>query len=128
MTRSAGIVFIALTALAPAAAGAHAALVASAPARRATLADPPARVELTFSERLEPAYARLTVEDAGGARVDRGDAAVARDDARRLGVTLGPLGPGTYRVRYRVLSVDGHVVEASFPFTVRERPGPRSAR
>ncbi|MGH7391185.1 MAG: copper resistance CopC family protein, partial [Candidatus Rokuibacteriota bacterium] len=109
-------------------AGAHAALVASSPARRATLAEPPARVELTFSERLEPAYARLAVEDASGARVDRGDAAVARDDARRLAVTLGPLGPGIYRVRFRVLSVDGHVVESTFPFTVRERSGARSAR
>src|SRR5262245_64065657 len=66
--------------LAPREAAAHAALVAASPARRATLAESPPRVELTFSERLEPAYARLSVEDAGGARVDLGDAALAPGD------------------------------------------------
>src|SRR5262245_8439162 len=105
--------------LAPREAGAHAALVTASPARRATLAESPPRVELTFSERLEPAYARLSVEDAGGARVDLGDAALAPGDDRRLRVSLRPLGPGAYTVRFRVLSVDGHVVEASFPFSVR---------
>jgi methionine-rich copper-binding protein CopC len=29
------------------------------------------------------------------------------------------LGPDVYTVRYRVVSVDGHVVEAQFTFTVR---------
>ena len=29
------------------------------------------------------------------------------------------LGPGRYIVRFRVLSVDGHVVESSYIFTVR---------
>jgi methionine-rich copper-binding protein CopC len=35
-----------------------------------------------------------------------------------------PLAPGRYTVRYRVLSVDGHLVEAAFPFTVGTRPRP----
>jgi methionine-rich copper-binding protein CopC len=100
---------------------AHASLVKASPARRSTLGQPPSRVELTFSERLEPAYASVSVLDAAGRQVDLGDAAVTRD-ARRLGVSLPPLGPGTYTVRFRVLSVDGHVVESSFPFTVRPAP------
>jgi copper resistance protein C len=106
---------------APSPAGAHAALVAASPARRATVPEPPRHVELTFSERLEGAYARLTVENAGGTRVDRGDAALASADGRRLRVSLPPLEPGTYTVRFRVLSVDGHVIESSFVFTVRDR-------
>jgi hypothetical protein len=32
------------------------------------------------------------------------------------------LAPGRYTVRYRVLSVDGHVVESSFTFTVKAAP------
>ncbi len=105
--------------LAPRAVDAHAALVAASPARRATLAESPPSVELTFSERLEPAYVRLSVEDASGARVDLADAALAPGDDRRLRVSLAPLRPGVYTVRFRVLSVDGHVVESSFSFTVR---------
>jgi methionine-rich copper-binding protein CopC len=104
-------------------AAAHAVLVTSAPAARAVLASPPARVELTFSERLEPAYSRATVWDARGAQVDLRDAAVAQD-RRRLTVSLPPLAPGRYTVRYRVLSIDGHVVEAEFVFTV----GPGAGR
>jgi methionine-rich copper-binding protein CopC len=34
-------------------------------------------------------------------------------------VGLRRLTPGTYTVRFRVLSVDGHVVENEFPFTLR---------
>jgi len=123
MRRAASIVLVAASLAVvggfPAPGRGHAALVASTPARGATLPEAPSRVTLTFSERLEPAYARLSVEDAKGGRVDLADAAVSRDDPRRLEVSVRPLGPGTYTVRFRVLSVDGHVVESSFPFTVR---------
>jgi methionine-rich copper-binding protein CopC len=119
MTRRRLLVLVAGAAVSgPGAARAHAALVRSSPPRRATLAEPPARVELVFSERLEPAYSRLAVEDASGTRVDLGDAGVAHDDQRRLIVSLRPLTAGTYTVRFRVLSIDGHVVESMFPFTV----------
>jgi methionine-rich copper-binding protein CopC len=97
---------------------AHATLVSSVPAARATVSTAPPRVALTFNERLEPAYARVSVWDAGGAQVDLKDAALAADNPRILGVSLPPLNPGRYTVRYRVLSVDGHVVEASFAFSV----------
>ena len=98
---------------------AHASLVSSAPAARATLNTPPARVTLTFNERLEPAYARVSGWDAVGAQVDLKDGALERDNPKVLVVSLPPLASGRYTVRYRVLSVDGHVVEASFVFTVR---------
>ena len=103
---------------APVRARAHAALVRSTPAHRAVLSTPPERVELWFSERLEPDYARLSVWSAAGTRVDLGDAAVGADRTR-LAVSLPLLGPGTYTVRFRVLSVDGHVVESSLVFTIR---------
>lgn len=107
--------------LAPVGVLGHAFLVKSVPARRAVVSEPPGRVELWFSERLEGAYSRVSVEDAEGRRVDRGDGTVSRDDPRRLTVALPPISPGTYTVRYRVLSVDGHVVEAACSFTVKGR-------
>lgn len=109
---------VVVSALAPPAALAHAALTKSTPARGATLASAPSRVELQFTERLEPAYSTVSVRNASGDRVDGLDAAVVPGDGRRLAVTLPPLAPGTYTVRFRVLSVDGHVVESEFPFTV----------
>ena len=115
---SALLVFAVALAPWPTPAGAHAVLVGSVPPARATLSAPPARVALSFSERLEPAYARVSVWDAAGAQVDLKDAALEPDNGKVLTVSLRPLGPGRYTVRYRVLSVDGHVVESSFPFTV----------
>ena len=107
--------------LAPGSAPAHAFLVKSSPARRANLGQPPVRVELWFNERIEPAYSTVSVWDTGNARVDRADVAVAAADPKLLTVSLPPLAPGGYTVRFRVLSVDGHVVESSFPFTVGAR-------
>ena len=66
------------------------------------------------------ALARASVTDAAGAQVDLRDAVVSREDARRLSLSLPPLQPGRYSVKFRVLSVDGHLVESQFPFTVRE--------
>jgi methionine-rich copper-binding protein CopC len=37
-------------------------------------------------------------------------------------VPLNPLGPGTYRVKWRVLSVDTHVTEGDFTFRVTDGP------
>ena len=98
---------------------AHAVLVRSSPSARATLARPPERVQLWFNERLEPAYSRASVWDGAGRQVDAADGVVDASEPTRLTVGLPALAPGTYTVKFRVLSVDGHVVESQFPFTVR---------
>lgn len=105
----------------PGTVAAHAVLVKSSPARRAVLAAPPTRVELTFNERLEPAYSTVSVAGTDSARVDDGTVVVGPEDPRRLSVGLAALKPGTYTVKFRVLSVDGHLVEGTIPFEVRPR-------
>jgi copper resistance protein C len=106
-------------ALWPAVALAHAVLVKSIPAQRASLVEPPPRIELWFNERLEPAYSKASVTNEAGTQVDLRDVAVSTEDPRRLSLSLPPLKPGRYTVNFRVLSVDGHVVESEFPFTLR---------
>jgi methionine-rich copper-binding protein CopC len=105
--------------LLPTAALAHAVLVKSIPAQRSSLTESPPRVELWFNERLEPAYSRASVTDEAGTQIDLRDALVSKEDARRLSLSLPPLRPGRYSVKFRVLSVDGHVVESSLTFTVK---------
>ena len=112
---------IVLTLLLPAVVDAHAVLVKSSPARRAVLAQPPARVELTFNERLEPTYSTVSVWAPGEKRVDDARIVVGPDDPRRLSVGVPSLGRGTYTVKFRVLSVDGHLVEGTYPFEIRPR-------
>jgi methionine-rich copper-binding protein CopC len=114
------ILFIILLTL-PGSSWGHAYLVKSSPARRAVLSTPPTRVVLWFNERLEGQFSQLSVWNADGQQVDGGDAQVGPDDGKRLSVGIPTLPAGSYTVKYRVLSVDGHVVEAEFPFTVRSR-------
>jgi len=107
--------------LRPATALGHAVLVKSVPAQRAALVEPPPRVELWFNERLEPAYSKALVTNEAGVQVDLRDVAVSAEDPRRLAVSLPVLVPGRYTVSFRVLSVDGHVVESKLTFTVKDR-------
>jgi methionine-rich copper-binding protein CopC len=97
----------------------HAYLVRSVPAARTTVARAPERVQLWFNERLEPAYSRLSIWSREGKRVDAADVAVAAGEPTRLSVGVPALPAGAYTVKYRVLSVDGHVVEGEFVFTVK---------
>lgn len=109
-------------ALAPATASAHSVLVRSEPGRGATVTRAPERVRLWFGEQVEPAYATLSVWSEAGTQVDAGDVAVDSNDPALLSVSTPNLGAGRYTARFRVLSVDGHVVESSFAFTVKAAP------
>jgi copper resistance protein C len=97
----------------------HAYLVKSSPALQEVLIRPPTEVQLWFNERLEPAYSHVSVLDAEGHCVDLADEHLDRNDSKKLVIGVRPLAPGSYKVKYRVLSVDGHIVENQFTFTVR---------
>lgn len=83
-----------------------------------TLKRAPDEVKLYFSERLEPAYSSLRVLDARGLQVDRRDSRVDRANPLLLRATLHPLPPGTYKVHWRVLSIDADVTEGAFTFRI----------
>lgn len=99
-------------------ASAHAFLEHATPAVGSRVATAPAQVALRFSERLEPAFCKVEVDDAAGHRMDKGDVAAGTDDASVLTVSLSPLPPGRYTVKWRVLSVDTHTTEGDFSFEV----------
>ena len=94
---------------------AHAFLDHAAPRVGETVHGAPAEVRLRFTEELEPAFSTLRVVDKDGKQVDRKDKAV---DSTVMRVSVPQLPPGTYRVQWRALSVDTHVTEGDFTFTV----------
>ncbi len=98
---------------------AHAYLVKSVPAQRAVLYRAPARIQLWFNERLESGFSSLSVRDADGKQVQTGKSEVTGDDPKRLSAAVKPLPAGRYFVKFRVLSVDGHIAEDQFPFTIK---------
>ena len=105
-------------ALCPLAAHAHAQLERAMPAAGSAVASPPSEVVLVFSDKLEPAFSAIEVRDAKGAAVQAGKATVDPKQRTRLSVPLKPLPPGTYKVIWRVLSVDTHRAQGDFSFRV----------
>jgi methionine-rich copper-binding protein CopC len=102
-----------------AAARAHAFLDRAEPGVGSTLAAPPSQVRILFTEALEPAFSAIAVTDAQGHHVEEGKARVDAGNPMMLEVGLAPLTPGTYTVRWRVISVDTHPTEGNFTFTVK---------
>ena len=97
---------------------AHAFLERAEPAVGSTTRVAPPELRLRFSEPVEPALSTVRVLDAAGTRVDRGDVSADPADRRTLRVSLSGLPPGTYKVVWRVLSVDTHVTNGDFVFRV----------
>lgn len=120
MTRRArlGAVLCVLGSLAPGSASAHAILVRSLPEADASLGAPPGVIEVWFNEGVGEDYKALAVIDGQGARVDNQDARLGFFDNAYLRVSVPPLAPGVYTVRYRVQSADGHIVSGKFNFSV----------
>jgi copper resistance protein C len=97
---------------------AHSRLVKSEPAARAVLAAAPKEVRLWFNEAIEIAFAKIWIVPASGPQIplaNHGDPS----DSRLLIATLPDNLPnGPVVIGFRVLSVDGHVVESQLAFTI----------
>ena len=116
MQRSAIVVIIPLLLLlATGEASAHALLDHAEPRVGNNVATAPREVTLWFTQKLEPAFSSLIVTNAAGQRVDIGKPRVS---GNQMSVSLRPGGTGTYRVTWRVLSVDTHTTDGSFSFQV----------
>ena len=106
-------------------ASAHVRLRGSVPAALTTVTTTPLQVRLQFTEVVEPGQGQVLLTGPAGQPV--GGLRTSRDpeDATTLVTALPrPLGHGTYTVTWRVLSVDGHPVAASFRFAVGRSSSP----
>ncbi len=110
-----------ITALVPflllgsAAAEAHAHLDRADPRVGSTVGTAPREVSLSFTQKIEPAFSTVEVTDAAGQRVDEGRPSI---DGKVMRVPLRDIPPGTYRVKWHVLSLDTHTSEGAFSFQV----------
>jgi methionine-rich copper-binding protein CopC len=96
-------------------AAAHAFLDHAEPRVGNRVATAPREVTLWFTQKLEPAFSAITVTNSAGQRVDTGKTRVS---GNQMSVSLRSGGAGTYRVIWRVLSVDTHTTDGNFTFQV----------
>ncbi|MCI0753568.1 copper resistance CopC family protein [Teichococcus vastitatis] len=111
-----GILAAALGILVPGAASAHAMLHSSDPADGATLNTSPRALNLAFTEDCRVTALRLLDESGREHQVRREG---GRASSSQVSATLaGPLRPGAYRVEWRAMGDDGHVMSGTVRFAV----------
>ncbi|MCA1851170.1 MAG: copper resistance protein CopC [Beggiatoa sp.] len=94
---------------------AHAIVVESMPVHDARLETSPPRILLRFNTKIEHGLCRVRLEGPDG------DIEMPLDPPEapeRLEARMPPLVPGTYLLRYRTFSPDGHVTEGVLRFHV----------
>jgi len=99
---------------------AHTALKSSAPAADAAVAQPKT-IELEFAG--EVRLTSLVLTDAGGAAKHLDAVPTAVASTFSLGVHE-PLAPGAYKVVWRAVGGDTHIISGEFAFTVVATPAP----
>lgn len=91
---------------------AHSVLVSSDPTKDSSIASAPSTVTLVFNEPLDRGFSELTVLGPDGSSHWEGGAPVVTGE--KLSAPLRALGAaGSYTVKYRVVSADGHPVSGS---------------
>jgi methionine-rich copper-binding protein CopC len=110
------VLLLAGSMLPPSPAGAHAIIIAAAPAPGAVLHAATLPVQLRFNSRIDLARSRLSLIGADAStRTLPLDAAAGPD---MLASTVTGLVPGQYRLRWQVLGIDGHITRGDIPFEI----------
>lgn len=98
---------------------AHAMLERAAPRVGEIVHVSPTQLRLEFSEGVEPSISRVTLADAQNAQIPLGTLSTEPGNRRVLLASIrGVLRQGVYHVTWRVVSVDTHVTQGDFRFTV----------
>jgi copper resistance protein C len=97
----------------------HLTLQRSAPEAGSTLTSP-REIRLWFSQRPQRGSTSLSLTGPGGS-VPLGPIQEDPEDDRSFAAAIpSPPGPGSYRVSWRTMAQDGHVIRGEFTFAVTE--------
>ncbi len=100
---------------------AHAVVIESSPKDGEVLSKAPSEIILRFNARLEKGL--VTVDLTSGDRTSVPLPPIretGKETQDRLIIPLPPLGPGTYFLRYKILSTDGHATLGRLSFRIME--------
>ncbi len=98
----------------------HLRLVSSFPAKDTVLTTSPDAIRLWLSEPTQAPVSKVTLTTASGAAVAL--ATLSREDTKDAPLVAHltkPVSAGTYKVTWKAMSKDGHVVNGTFGFQVK---------
>jgi methionine-rich copper-binding protein CopC len=98
---------------------AHAIIVKTSPPQGGVASGDIGKVDVWYDAGIRDSLAALAVISSSGERIDKRDAAIDSADPAHVSVTVNPMTPGKYTVRYRALSADGHMVSGAWEFDVQ---------
>ena len=101
------------------AACAHAVLSQSVPDLGSAVPAPLREIRLTFTEGIEPAFSSVELRNSDGRSIPTGAAIIDERNDKQLVLSVSGLDAGRYKVRWHVVSTDGHRSEGQFGFQVR---------
>ncbi|CAN7512783.1 MULTISPECIES: copper homeostasis periplasmic binding protein CopC [Duganella] len=110
---------LAVSTLASLPASAHATLQASLPAADAVLPQAPQQVQLTFNEKVEPAFSSIALQDETGKVVPTDKAQTDAAHPAQMTLALPALKSGRYIVRWVAVGPDGHRRTGQYGFSVK---------
>lgn len=97
---------------------AHAIVVSSQPAAGAVVKQKDTAIELRFNSRIDHRRSRLFLIGPDGTRSELVISGEVRPDV--VAAHAEELRPGDYRLRWQVLSIDGHITRGDIPFRVAQ--------
>ena len=112
------IILTAIASLAASTAQAHAMLDEASPRVGARVSSSPGEITLSFSVRVEAGLSTISLSAEGGDEVALSPVGSGPTGHVLVAKVPRPLDPGRYRVRWSVLSVDGHSTAGDYSFTV----------
>jgi methionine-rich copper-binding protein CopC len=110
------LLILTLTLAAGATAQAHAFIDHTQPRVGSTIRQSPTEVKLWMTEDLEAAFSKVEVLDPSGAEVDKKNTTIS---GATMTVSVPPLKPGIYLVKWKAVATDTHRTSGTFNFTVQ---------
>jgi methionine-rich copper-binding protein CopC len=101
----------------PALCFAHVGMLNSSPAKNGFVSSAPEKVTIKFGGPLEPAFSKIEVFDQNDEKVS-GKTAFLKDNKVMESPLEEDLPPGTYTVKIKCMSLDGHIIKEEFNFFI----------
>jgi copper transport protein len=101
----------------PAIAFSHVGVVESSPPVDGVITTSPEKITVNFGGSIEPAFSKIEVFDPNGDKVSTKCRFLEEDSVIESDLQEN-LAPGVYKVKWKVMSLDGHTLKGEFNFTI----------